>query len=71
MVGKTSGATATVGSVTTIAETLATTEADYWESVSCYDFEYEINQKKKEIKLLDGRYRNQVESELQRVMDIQ
>jgi hypothetical protein len=71
MVGKTSGATATVGTVTTIAETLATTEADYWESVSCYDFEYEINQKKKEIKLLDGRYRNQVESELQRVMDIQ
>ena len=71
MVGKTSGATATVGTVTTIAETLATTEADYWESVSCYDFEYEINQKKKEIKLLDARYRNQVESELQRVMDTQ
>lgn len=71
LIGKTSGATATIGLVTTITETLATTEADYWESVSCYDFEYEINQKKKEIKLLDGRYRNQVESELQRVMDIQ
>lgn len=71
LIGKTSGASARVGSINVITETLATTEADYWESVSCYDFEYEINQKKKQIKLLDARYRNQVESELQRVMDTQ
>lgn len=71
MVGKTSGSTATIYEVNTISETLASTEADYWEAVSCYDFEYELNQRKKEIKLLDNRYRNQVESELQRVMSTQ
>lgn len=69
--GRTSGSTRYIGSLSVIAETLASTEAAYWEPVSCYDYEYELNQKKKEIKLIDSRYRNQVESELQRVMDTQ
>lgn len=71
IVGKTSGATAYINTLVVVSETLASTEADYWEAVSCYDYENELNQKKKEIKLLDVRYRNQVESELQRVMDTQ
>lgn len=71
MVGKTSGAYATIVQVNLISETLASTEADYWEAVTCYDYEQELNQKKKEIKLLDSRYRNTVEAELQRTMDTQ
>lgn len=71
IVGKTSGATAYIANLFVITETLASTEAAYWEPVSCYDYENELNQKKKQIKLLDVRYRNQVESELQRVMDTQ
>lgn len=73
IVGKQSGATATIATATTVlgSETLASTEADYWEAVSCYDFEYELNQRKKQIKLLDSRYRNTIEAELQRTMDTQ
>ena len=71
IVGKQSGATATIATATTVTETLASTEADYWEAVSCYDFEYELNQRKKQIKLLDSRYRNTIEAELQRTMDTQ
>lgn len=69
IVGKTSSAVATVTSASTVSETLASTEADYWETVTCYDFEQELNQKKKQIKLLDSRYRNTVEAELQRTME--
>lgn len=69
--GKTSGATGYIGSITLVSESLASTEADFWEPVSCYDYEYELNQKKKQIKLIDVRYRNEIEAELQRVMDTQ
>lgn len=71
IVGKQSGATATIATATTVSQTLASTEPDYWEAVSCYDFEYELNQRKKQIKLLDSRYRNTIEAELQRTMDTQ
>lgn len=71
LVGKTSGATATVDTVTVVSETLASTEADYWEAVSCYDYEHELNQKKRQVKLLDVRYRNTIDAELQRKMDTQ
>lgn len=69
LVGKTSGATATVSSVNLISETLASTEANYWEAVTCFEYEQELNQKKKQIKLIDSRYRNTVEAELQRTME--
>jgi len=71
IVGKQSNATATIATATTVSQTLASTEPDYWEAVSCYDFEYELNQRKKQIKLLDSRYRNTIEAELQRTMDTQ
>jgi len=71
LVGKTSGALATVNTASVISETLASTEADYWEAVSCYEYEQELNQKKRQVKLLDSRYRNTIDAELQRKMDTQ
>lgn len=66
--GQDSGATATVTSATTLVETIAFTDAAYWEPISAYDYERELNEDKKEVKLLDVRYKGQAESELKRLM---
>lgn len=66
--GQESAATATVSSVTTITQTLAATEANFWTAVSYLDHEQELNEAKKAIKLLDIRYRNQAEEDLRRIM---
>jgi hypothetical protein len=67
---KESGITATVVSATTIIETIAFTDAAYWEAISYYDYERELNEDKKEVNLLDARYKSQAESELKRLMSI-
>ena len=67
---KESGITATVVSATTIIETIAFTDAVYWEAISYYDYERELNEDKKEVSLLDVRYKSQAESELKRLMSI-
>jgi hypothetical protein len=68
--GKESGATATVVSSTTIVETIAFTDAAYWEAISYYDYERELNEDKKQVNLLDARYKSQAESELKRLMSV-
>jgi hypothetical protein len=68
--GKESGATATVVSATTVIETIAFTDAAYWEAISQYDYERELNEEKKEVNLLDARYKSQAESELKRLMSV-
>ena len=68
--GQESGAQATVASVTTTAETIASTDSAYWEPVSFYTYEVELNDSKKNMKLVDSRYRGQVENELKRIMSI-
>ena len=69
--GKESGATATVSTSAVMATTIAETDSLYWEPVSFYQYEEELNASKKEIKLLDVRYKNQVESELKRITRVQ
>ena len=66
--GQESGATATVGTVTTIAETLASTESSFWSPVTFYEHENELNESKKAIKLLSTQYRAKADSDLKRVM---
>ena len=66
--GKESFATGIITSVKTITQTLAYTEAAYWEPISYFQYEIETNDDKKNIQLLDVRYKGQVESELKRVM---
>lgn len=68
--GVESGATATIASRNNaVTSTLAYTDSTYWEPVTFYDFELQQNQQKREILLLDSRYRNQVEQDLKRSMD--
>ena len=63
-----SGITATVVSATTIIETIAFTDAVYWEPISFFDHEREQNEDKKQVQLLDVRYSGQADAELKRLM---
>jgi hypothetical protein len=66
--GQESNVSATVSTATILSETLASTDAAYWEPVTFLDYEQELNEMKKEIQLLDVRYRGQAELELKRTM---
>jgi len=66
--GQESGATATIGTVTTLKETLAAQDNSFWSPVTFLEYEQELNEAKKQIKLLDVRYASQAESDLRRVM---
>ncbi len=68
VIGQESGSTGTVSTATIVSETVASTEAAYWEPVSYLEYEREVNEMKKEIQLLDVRYRGQAEAELKRIM---
>lgn len=66
--GQQSNASATVGTVTTVAQTIAATDSTFWSPVTYFEHEQELNEAKKTIKLLDVRYKNQAEEDLRRVM---
>lgn len=66
--GQESGATATVGTVTTIAQPIQATDAAFWSPVTFLEYEQELNEAKKAIKLLDIRYASQAEADLRRIM---
>lgn len=66
--GQVSGATATVSSVTTLVQTVAVTDSPFWSPVTFLDFEQELNEAKKIIRLLDVRFTGQADSDLRRVM---
>jgi hypothetical protein len=52
-----------------VSVTPADTDNAYWDAVSFFDYEIEENQKKREVLLVDSRYKSQVEQELKRVLD--
>lgn len=66
--GTTSNSTAVVANTATIAETMASTEAVYWSPVTYFEYEQEMNEMKKEIQLLDVRYKAQAETDLKKIM---
>lgn len=66
--GETSGVGGVITAVSIISETSASENPLYWEAISYAQFEQEENEKKRDIKLLDNRYKSQVENELKRVM---
>lgn len=66
--GETSGARATITSTSIVSQTSAGENPLYWEPVSFAQFEQEENERKRDIVLLDVRYKSQVENELKRVM---
>jgi hypothetical protein len=68
--GKESGATANVASCNnSVSVTPAVTDNAYWDPISFFDYEIEENQKKREVLLVDSRYKSQVEQELRRTLD--
>lgn len=67
--GQDSNTTATVTESILISENISSNvQATYWTSVSHYDNEIEINTLKRNIKLIDNRFKNKIEDELKKVM---
>ena len=66
--GLTSGAAATVTSITLISQSIPTDELVYWSPVTAYDYEHELNENKKQIKLLDNKYAGQATKELKNLL---
>jgi hypothetical protein len=62
--GQESGATANVQSITYVANTISNVEAVYWEPVSFYTYEDELNSSRKFIKLIDKAYIDNIEKEI-------
>jgi hypothetical protein len=66
--GQTSGATANVQSNTVLINAIDPTEIVYWEPVYAFDVETQYNENNKNIKLLDNRYTQQVDSQMSQVL---
>ena len=72
IIGKESGAQATVVEVNNfLATTAAYTNSRYWEPVTYYNYEYDQNEAKKQIVLMDAMQAPRSEQELIRVMRAQ
>lgn len=69
IIGKESGAQATIVSVNNfLATTAAYVNSTYWSPVTFYDYEYELNESKKQIVLMDAMLTSRAEQELIRAM---
>lgn len=72
VVGKESNAQAVVTAANNFAATSAAYEnSSYWVPVTYYDYEVDLNEKKKEIVLLDAMQAGRAEQELTRIMNEQ
>ena len=72
IIGKESGAQATIIAVNNfLATTAAYASSNYWSPVTYYDYEYELNENKKQIVLMDAMHAPRAEQELIRVMNAQ
>ena len=60
--------TADVLSVTTINQPIPNDEIPYWSSVVAYDYEEELNESRKQIRLIDKSYLNQIELEMKALL---
>ena len=66
--GLTSGASGTVATVTTVNQNIPSDELVYWEAVSAYNYQNELNNEKKQIQLLDNKYSGQATKELKTLL---
>lgn len=73
LIGATSDATATIVSTllinTSIAYSGDAAVSVYWEPVSYFDYEFELNESKRSINLIDKRFSEYVEKEVGRVLN--
>jgi len=63
-------ANATITSVTTVSQPIATNEVPYWSAVSQYDIENENNEASKHIRLLSKQYVDLVERDMRDLLSI-
>lgn len=66
--GGDSAANATVSSVNTLSTSISSDIQSYFESVSYFDYENEYNEQKKNIRLLDLGYVQEIEEEFKRLL---
>jgi hypothetical protein len=72
VVGKESNAQAVIATANNFAATSAAYEnSSYWTPVTCYEYEIDLNEKKKEIVLLDAMQAGRAEQDLIRIMNEQ
>lgn len=64
LIGEDSSTSSNVSGAQLIVESIPANEVSYWSSVSCYDYEEELNEQRRHIKLIDRNYVDQVEREL-------
>ena len=68
ILGGDSGANATISTVNTITTSIDTDIQQYFESVSFYEYENEINEQKKNIRLIDVSYVSSIEKEFKKLL---
>lgn len=68
LVGTTSGANSTVSSVTTLSTSIDPTIQNYFVPVSFYEYEEELNEQRKNIRLLDSAYVNDIEEKFKELL---
>jgi hypothetical protein len=74
IVGQKSGSVGTIKipqaneqSVTIVSRNIPLEEYVYWQPINAYQYEYELNEDKRDIKLIDNRYKQTINNELKRV----
>lgn len=68
LVGADSGATANIASTNTITTSISAELQSYYSGISFYDYETELNEKKKNIKLIDVAYVQAIEDEFKTLL---
>lgn len=68
VLGVDSKAVATIDSITVLSQSIPLEETLFWQPLTYFDYELELNSAKKEIKLLDTRYVSKVENDFRKLM---
>jgi hypothetical protein len=66
--GRESKANAVYTDATLVLDNIPTVELNYWDPVYCYDYENEINERNKSIKVLKSTYSGQISKELKSLL---
>lgn len=66
--GRESGANVNFTAVTSVANNIAIDEIVYWDPVSVFDYEYQINESNKSINMLNNRYSMEISKNLTKLM---
>lgn len=64
IVGETTGAEATADFVYVLQELISNAEARFWEPVTMYEYEVEVNEAKKHLQIIDSQYALEIAEEL-------